>query len=136
MKKTVKFTSDFQNLAKAEEILEAINNNLTLSEENYGNILLSLSEAINNAIVHGNKMDKNKFVTVSYRILPDTIEISVEDQGQGFDPNSIPDPTAPENIERETGRGIFIIKNLSDEVIFEKNGRKITMKFRLTKNKL
>ncbi len=135
MKKIFKFTSDFQNLAKAEEILDAISKHIDLSEEYYGNILLSLSEAINNAIVHGNKMDKSKIVTVIYKIVNDKIEIIVEDEGSGFDPDSIPDPTAPENIEKETGRGIFIIKSLSDEVNFEKNGSRIIMRFYIKKQK-
>ncbi len=133
MKKTFKFTSEFQNLTKAEEILEEITKRVNLNEEIYGNILLSLSEAINNAIIHGNKLDRDKKVTVSYRISDDTIELKVCDEGKGFDPEKIPDPTLPENLEKETGRGIFIIKSLSDKVEFENNGSTIVMKFNIAK---
>ena len=133
MKKTFKFTSEFQNLTKAEEILEEITKRVNLNEEIYGNILLSLSEAINNAIIHGNKLDRDKKVTVSYRISGEAIELKVCDEGKGFDPEKIPDPTLPENLEKETGRGIFIIKNLSDKVEFKNNGSTIVMKFNIAK---
>ncbi len=133
MKKTFKFTSEFQNLSKAEEIVADITRRINLSEEVYGNILLSLSEAINNAIIHGNKLAKNKKVTVSYKITDESIEVRVCDEGSGFDPDSIPDPTLPENLEKETGRGIFIIRSLSDKVEFENNGSTIVMKFNIAK---
>jgi len=134
MKKVFKFKSDIQNLVKAENIVENLSKHLDLSQEEYVNILVCLSEAINNAITHGNKMDSNKYVKVYCSINKDTVELAVEDEGDGFNPDEIPDPTAPENIEKETGRGIFIIRNLSDEVRFEKNGSKIIMKFKI-KNK-
>ncbi len=132
MKRKFQFKSDIQNITKAEEIVDKINQIINLDDTLYGNILLSLSEAINNAIVHGNKLDKNKKVTVNCNIKKNIIELEVEDQGNGFDPSKVPDPTAPENLEKETGRGIFIIKNLSDNVEFEKNGRLIRMKFYIT----
>jgi serine/threonine-protein kinase RsbW len=129
MKKKFKFSSEIRNLALAESIVDSIAQKINLDEKYYGNILLSLSEAINNAIIHGNKLDSKKFVTVIYKIKDNILEISVEDEGNGFDPDSVPDPTAPENLEKETGRGLFIIKNLCDQVSFEKNGKLIKMKF-------
>ncbi len=133
MKKTIKFTSEFHNLSKAEEILAQIAEKTELSEEIYGNILLSLSEAINNAIIHGNKMAEEKYVTVTYEIDKNCIEITVSDQGEGFDPSNIPDPTLPENLEKETGRGLFIIKTLSDKLEFLNNGTTLKMRFNLNK---
>ena len=136
MKKTIKFSSEIHNIAKAEEILEDITKQINLNEHIYGNILLSLSEAINNAIIHGNKMMKNKKVTVKYIIKKDLIEIRVYDEGSGFDYNNIPDPTLRENIEKETGRGIFIIKNLTDSLEFDNNGSLIIIKFNILNNDL
>jgi len=136
MKKTIKFSSEIHNIAKAEEILEDITKQINLNEHIYGNILLSLSEAINNAIIHGNKMMKNKKVTVKYIIKKDLIEIRVYDEGAGFDYNNIPDPTLRENLEKETGRGIYIIKNLTDSLEFDNNGSLIIMKFNIHNNDL
>jgi len=136
MKKTIKFSSEIHNIAKAEEILENITKQINLNEHIYGNILLSLSEAINNAIIHGNKMMKNKKVTVKYIIKKDLIEIQVYDEGLGFDYKNIPDPTLRENLEKETGRGIFIIKNLTDSLEFDNNGSLIIMKFNILNNDL
>ena len=136
MKKTIKFSSEIHNIAKAEEILEDITKQINLNEHIYGNILLSLSEAINNAIIHGNKMMKNKKVTVKYIIKKDLIEIQVYDEGLGFDYKNIPDPTLRENLEKETGRGIFIIKNLTDSLEFDNNGSLIIMKFNILNNDL
>jgi len=136
MKKTIKFSSEIHNIAKAEEILEDITKQINLNEHIYGNILLSLSEAINNAIIHGNKMMKNKKVTVKYIIKKDLIEIQVYDEGLGFDYKNIPDPTLRENLEKETGRGIYIIKNLTDSLEFDNNGSLIIMKFNIHNNDL
>ena len=135
MRKTVKFASELQNIAKAEEVLDKISQTIEIDEPFYGTILLVLSEAINNAIVHGNKLNPNKKVTLSYKINKNVLEFEIEDEGEGFDPDSIPDPTAPENIEKEAGRGIFIIKNLCDEVEFQKNGSKLKLKFYLPNKK-
>ncbi len=133
MKGSIKFKSEIQNLNKAEIVLKKVSEIAEISDENYGYILLALSEAINNAIVHGNKMNEEKEVKVTYKASKDSIEFIVEDQGQGFDPDSVPDPTSPENIEKATGRGIFIIKNLADKVEFDKGGRVIKMNFNLKK---
>ncbi len=131
MRKTVKFSSELQNIAKAEEVLDKISKFIKLDEPLYGTILLVLSEAINNAIVHGNKLNPSKKVSLTYKINKNSLEFEIEDEGEGFDPNAVPDPTAPENIEKEAGRGIFIIKNLTDEVEFKKNGTIIKLKFKL-----
>jgi len=132
MPNNITFTSDINNLNIAEAIVDTISRISRLDELIYGNILLSLSEAINNAIVHGNKFDKTKKVSVSYEFLIDkNLIVSVEDEGNGFDPKIVPDPTDPNNLENLHGRGIFLIHNLADEVTYESNGRKVLMKFQL-----
>ncbi|HAF15445.1 MAG TPA: ATP-binding protein [Blastocatellia bacterium] len=77
---------------------------------------MAVREALTNAVVHGNKLDATKSVEVSLKTLPGTFEISVHDQGTGFNPNDVPDPTIAENILKTSGRGIFFMRNFMDEV--------------------
>jgi serine/threonine-protein kinase RsbW len=90
---------------------------------------LALAEALNNAVVHGNRMDRQKLVQILCRCeLGKGISIVVKDQGQGFDPNAVPDPTAAENIGADHGRGIWVMKSVMDEVSFECNGTEVRMR--------
>lgn len=100
-----------------------------ISEDHYGNILIAMTEAVTNAIVHGNKEDPAKYVNVSYTTEDDQISFTVVDEGKGFDFSNLPDPTAPENIEKPSGRGIFLMKNLADEVEFLEDGRGVKLIF-------
>ena len=115
----VSFPSVFSNISYSEKIIKELEKKLSISEEKYGNILLSLSEAINNAIVHGNKFDPKKSVTVAYKYNNGILKIEIKDQGEGFDPSQIANPTSAENIENLYGRGVYIIISLSDKVEFE-----------------
>ena len=90
---------------------------------------LALAEALNNAVVHGNRLDREKLVQVLCRCeLGKGISLVVKDQGQGFDPNAVPDPTAAENISADHGRGIWLIKTVMDEVCFERGGTEVRMR--------
>jgi serine/threonine-protein kinase RsbW len=90
---------------------------------------LALAEALNNAVVHGNRMDRHKLVQILCRCeLGKGISIVVKDQGQGFDPNAVPDPTAAKNIGADHGRGIWVMKSLMDEVSFERGGAEVRMR--------
>jgi serine/threonine-protein kinase RsbW len=90
---------------------------------------LALREALNNAVVHGNRMDAHKLVQVRCRCgLGKGVSIIVRDQGQGFDPNAIPDSLAVENLEAEHGRGIHLMKVAMDEVSFERGGTEVHMR--------
>ena len=77
---------------------------------------MAVREAVTNAVLHGNKLDETKFADVSLKIIPGAFEITVHDQGTGFDSSSIPDPTDAENILKTSGRGIFFMRNMMDEV--------------------
>jgi serine/threonine-protein kinase RsbW len=90
-----------------------------------------LTEAVNNAIVHGNKTDRNKVVTVEIRRDRNLIVCFISDEGRGFDFNHLPDPTAPENIENIGGRGIFLMKHLADMVIFSNQGSQVEIQFKI-----
>jgi serine/threonine-protein kinase RsbW len=98
-------------------------------EEHYGDILIAMTEGVNNAIVHGNKLDINKSVSVEYEKRGKDLFFRISDEGAGFDYENLPDPTAPENLERPNGRGVFLMRNLSDECLFEENGRIVELVF-------
>ena len=91
-------------------------------------IHVGFEEALRNAMVHGNKNDPGKTVKVETEIQQDSVIISIEDQGEGFDPEKLPDPTTQENLLREGGRGVYLIRHLMDEVIYEKEGRRVVMR--------
>jgi len=124
----VSIASEFDSLYEVENLIEKVCNDFG-AEENYGNVLIAVTEAVNNAIIHGNRKDKDLLVQVSFADSSQQYCFVVLDSGQGFDFNNLPDPTAPENIEKENGRGIFLMKNLADEVEFSDYGRRVTVYF-------
>ena len=87
-----------------------------MSEEGAFRIDMAVREALANAVIHGNKLDENKLVEITVKSSPDSLEVSVHDQGQGFNPDTISDPTKEENILKSSGRGIFFMRNFFDEV--------------------
>lgn len=134
MKSKLEFNSDVENIILVEKFIEDIAKEYSINEEMYGNILISVTEAVNNAIIHGNKLDDNKFVNVECYINTNELKFKIIDQGIGFDFNNIADPTLAENILKPDGRGVFLIKNLSDELQFLNNGSVIEIKFNLNGN--
>ena len=86
------------------------------SEEAAFGVDMAVREAVTNAVLHGNKRDETKLVHVTLKSSPDRIEITVHDEGSGFNPAEVPDPTAAENILKTSGRGIFLMRNFMDEV--------------------
>lgn len=88
---------------------------------------LALEEALVNAIKHGNQLDPTKRVTVRYEITSERFDIRIEDEGPGFNPQDVPDPTAPENLERPCGRGLLLIRNFMTDVQYHGRGNIVTM---------
>lgn len=131
MKYTLK-TSIFE-IDNLPTYLDKALDGLNISSEKYNNILLAITEAVNNAIIHGNKNDIKKEIGLEFIITDDFIKIVVTDEGEGFDLEKVPDPTLPENLLSEHGRGIFIIKHFVDELKVEKipNGNSIILKINL-----
>lgn len=125
----ISFPSDVNELSKAESLVDKICQTLSVNEDYYGNVLIAVTEAVNNAIKHGNKNDVSKHVQIRVSDAESVFSIEVKDQGIGFDFNNLPDPTAPENIEKENGRGIFLMKSLADKVEFENDGRDVILTF-------
>jgi serine/threonine-protein kinase RsbW len=87
-----------------------------ISEEAGFGLDMAVREAITNAVLHGNKLDETKFVDIRVKSSPESFEISVHDQGSGFNPQDVPDPTTEENLYKPSGRGIFFMRNFMDEV--------------------
>lgn len=131
MKRNLEITSDIQNLRLIEKLIDELQLELDLSDESYGNVLLATVEATNNAIIHGNKSDPNKLVVVKIEKEQNELVVNIKDQGPGFDHKKVPDPTAPENIEKINGRGIFLMERLSDEISFSDEGRNVELKFKV-----
>ena len=98
-----------------------------IDEEIIFDIHVGFEEALRNAMIHGNKSNPGKKVKVYTEISDEKVTISVEDEGKGFDPNKLPDPTVGENLLKESGRGVYLIKHLMDESRYENDGRKVIM---------
>jgi serine/threonine-protein kinase RsbW len=129
MKKVIQIPSKIENLRKVEKIIDEISGEFHIGEDLYGNILIASLEATNNAIMHGNKLDESKNVTIAFNLEGNTLFVRVDDEGNGFDYQHIPDPTAPENIENVNGRGIFLMEKLSDKINFSRNGATVELEF-------
>jgi len=134
--KTENFTNSIQVISQPESIniveklIEDIKEEHNIHEDAFGNILVAVTEAVNNGIQHGNQFDASKKVNITYEVDGDTLLFVVQDEGKGFDYYNLPDPTAPENLEKPTGRGIFLMKHLADQVIFSDNGKTVEMYFK------
>ncbi len=127
--KVISFTSHTDNISIVEKLVDEVCETYKIKEDFYGNILISLTEAVNNAIVHGNKLDPTKHVSVSFSADQSILRFIITDEGPGFDYDNLPDPTAPENIEKPNGRGVFLMKNLADNCAFKDDGRIVEMEF-------
>jgi len=127
---TLEFASKGENITVIERLIDDLCEQYHIQEEHYGNILIALTEAVNNAIYHGNKQDPGKKVIIKYHADEDEFRFIIEDEGPGFDFDNVPDPTSPENIEKPNGRGVFLMRHLSDEIGFEDDGRIVKMDFK------
>ncbi|MDB5262073.1 MAG: serine/threonine protein kinase [Adhaeribacter sp.] len=123
-----------ENIRVVESFIDNSKEKFNIEDDIYGNIMVAVTESVNNAIRHGNKFDKDKNVLLSLFVEDDRLRFEVEDEGKGFDFNALSDPTAPENIENPGGRGIFLMRNLSDEVEFSNDGRKVELTFFISNN--
>ncbi len=126
---SLKIPSILENIRIIESFIDHARENFSFTDDIYGNILIAVTESVNNAIVHGNKLDKDKNVYLELKVTDAHIYFTISDDGEGFDYDSLPDPTQPENLDTDGGRGIFLIKHLADEVKFLEEGRKIMLTF-------
>ena len=129
---TLQLPSKLESITTVENFIDNLSEKYSFTEETYANVLTCLSEAVINAIVHGNKQDENKKVYINLEVVQNKrLIFTIADEGAGFDYNNIPDPTAPENLENYSGRGVFIIKKLADQCIFNTLGNELELHFKI-----
>jgi serine/threonine-protein kinase RsbW len=128
----IQIPSLVENIRVVESFIDNSKDTFHIEDDIYGNIMVAVTEAVNNAIRHGNKFDKDKNVYLSLVVNSNQLKFEIEDEGVGFDYTNLDDPTAPENLENPGGRGIFLIRHLADEVEFSNDGRRVELTFTLT----
>jgi serine/threonine-protein kinase RsbW len=121
--------SDFSSISTVESLIDKTCVDLDVNEDAYGNVLIAVTEAVNNAIQHGNQLDKSLSVSIFVGDSSNEFCVNVKDEGSGFDFTNLPDPTSPDNIEKENGRGIFLMRSLADEVEFDDLGSSVNIYF-------
>lgn len=126
---SIQIPSIIENIRMIESFIDNAKERFHLDEDLYGNIMIAVTEAVNNAIKHGNGGNSSKNVLLSLTLNENLLKFVVKDEGPGFDHNELPDPTSPENLEKPGGRGIFLMKHLSDEVEFRENGKTVELSF-------
>jgi serine/threonine-protein kinase RsbW len=119
--------SDPAEARRVQDQIEQLLQARQASERDVFCIKLALEEALVNAIKHGNQMDRAKSVRISYRLHADRFEVHIADEGPGFDPADVPDPTAPENLERPCGRGLMLMRHYMNEVVYGPRGNSVRM---------
>ncbi len=132
MTKDIILSTDKHTLLKAEEFLSDFRSEYLVElEDRFMNLLIAYTEAVNNAIIHGNKQNPYKNVYIELEKTTNKLRVTVKDEGEGFAESKIPDPTLSENLLKQSGRGVFLIRKLSDEVRInsESKGTKIDMIF-------
>ncbi|MDR1756656.1 MAG: ATP-binding protein [Culturomica sp.] len=127
----LRISSRVENIVQVEQFIETFETTFGLTPEVFGKISLSVIEAVNNAILFGNRQAADKYVTVSAWKEELQFFVSVADEGEGFDYSVIPDPTLPDNVVKVAGRGLYLMKILSDDLVFENGGAKVTLVFNL-----
>ncbi len=115
---TIVLPSDTAFLAEVDEFIEGKLVDAGVSSSLTADLAISITEIVNNAILHGNKNDPGKLVTVELKFGREDVEVSIKDEGKGFKPDSIPNPIDESNLLNQVGRGIFIVRSLMDSVDF------------------
>ncbi|MBD3386477.1 ATP-binding protein [candidate division KSB1 bacterium] len=130
--KKVVISSKCENIQRVEREAEKWGKALKLSQDELDSLAIAVTEVVANAIFHGNKEDQDKNVTVTFSIAGDELTVRITDEGYGFDVKGIRDPLDPANLLKESGRGIFLVRNLVDEVDFKpsKKGTTVSLKIR------
>ena len=129
----LKINSSLTELYKVEEFVETISDVYNINNNYYSTILISLDEAVRNAIEHGNDFESDKKVTVSFTTSNGELIFSVKDDGNGFVLSDFPDPTSLEyNIDLDVGKGLFLMKQLSDNLKINEEGNQISLHFKVS----
>jgi serine/threonine-protein kinase RsbW len=127
--KELKFCSLQKNISQVERFVEEICDDNHISDAYFGNIMLAIEEAVKNAIIHGNKLDSKKIVTLVFQRKRDGLSFSIEDEGEGFNPREIPNPIDTDEVK---GNGIFLIRSLADKVCYNLTGNQVELVFTIS----
>ena len=118
-----------ENVRIVESFIDNAKDKYSISDDMYGNIMVAVTESVNNAILHGNGGDAKKNVKLQLLLRKKDLRFTIKDEGKGFDYENLPDPTSPENLEKVGGRGIFLMNHLCEEVHFKDKGATIELVF-------
>jgi serine/threonine-protein kinase RsbW len=130
MYKRLKIESRIKCIRLVEKAIDEVTGELGISQDSYGKILVSTLEGVNNAIMHGNKSIPEKAVYIEFECKERELKIIIRDEGDGFHPENVPDPTVPENREELNGRGVFLMSHLADEIKYSRRGNQVTLIFK------
>lgn len=125
------FASELENIKLIDDFITRLKKHYHIENPKFMDIRLSIVEAVNNAIIHGNQLDSTKKVLISEEMKDDFLVIRIEDQGGGFDPSKIQDPTSKLDLSTPGGRGIHLMRHLTDQVDFLKDGQSVILRFKL-----
>jgi len=130
-KMQIKISSNTLQLREVESFIDELFKKFDIKNDLYYKVLICVNEAVVNSITHGNKYDENKKVIIQSFSCQGYLYFRISDEGDGFNFNDLQDPTTIENLYKETGRGIYIIKNISDKITFREKGNIIEFKIKL-----
>ena len=128
---TLTLQSTYDEIEKVEILLSSLQRELGFGDEFYARLMLTVSEAATNGILHGNKLDESKTVDIKAFADNGKLIFETKDQGEGFNPEDIPDPLAEENLLKTSGRGVFLMEEYADEVTYSEGGTKLKLVFDL-----
>jgi serine/threonine-protein kinase RsbW len=123
--------TDLDSLAEIESLIDQIRAERDFGDEVAGNLMMAFHEAVTNAIIHGNQLDPSKVVDIKAWFEDDQLVLQVTDQGNGFNPDSLPDPLDENNLLKSGGRGVFLIRQFSDYIEFNDKGNILTIRYHL-----
>jgi serine/threonine-protein kinase RsbW len=131
IKITYELASTYEELERVEHLLNELQEKLGFDDEFYARLMLTVSEAATNAVVHGNELDASKKATIVAEADENTLTVTTTDEGAGFVPEEVPNPLAEENLLKTSGRGVFLMQEYADETEYQNDGRTLVLKFKL-----
>ncbi|MFA5669943.1 MAG: ATP-binding protein [Balneolaceae bacterium] len=129
LEKKLVLKSTYEEVERLEGLLTTLQTHIGFNDELYARLMLTVSEAATNGIVHGNKLDKSKSLTIIATFDGAILSFTIQDEGEGFTPSEVPNPLAEENLLKPSGRGIFLMKEYADEVLYADGGNTLILKF-------
>lgn len=124
-------SSELENIALIDQFIYNLKKIYQIDNDKFVDIRLSILEAVNNAIIHGNQLDSSKNILITEEMVENMLLVYIEDQGKGFDPSKVEDPTRKEDLSQPGGRGIHLMRHLSDQLDYLKNGKSVLLRFQI-----